>query len=761
MAEEKTVKKLDVQQLVDKQAALEKRDAKRNSSYDEVLTFYGGATLKEIRKQGSVPGISGALSSIFQPRAQEADSTLTTPINLVKPAIENKVAFLALQPTIRVIEPPDNYAPMAQPNAAMSPVPGAPAGAGTPPATAGPGMPPTAAPAAPPTIPPGAPQMPGMGTDDWATDFADRLEKVIHNFLDLSNMPQRCRDVAWSMCAMDGAVIGVWPDFRHECPRFFTRTPQDFYPVSYDPDGLELSFALWTEEVTGSEAVAQYPELDEMVYGDRETVLITKAIDEGFFYTMIDKQEWCHEPMENKTGIVPIVCVGALGLPGMIFGSTDIKDAIPVAKQINYHMALIDEMAGALARPTIAIKDPLNVPETIEIGRGGTITMGAQGNVELLGPLNLPNAFWQMGQTLQQWFDLISDNPNVLRSDDGGGLSTGKGFNAKLGPIAARMQTRLEILMMAWRQAIKYALIMWANFPGLDKKVTATGTIGTETYAIEATPDEFKVNGKMWTEIDVFLEAQSYMDRQGTSVEVMQLYQNELISWDDAVEQLSLVKNKKRTRKGIERDRQWKAEGMAIQQQAANSAMTANPSMMDQQYTNYGLERGMMGEMPVPGMKEGEMPKPEDVNAGPVEQLTPGAETGAPGGEIVGLIQEFFAGIGNLRGAVWFGGDPVLNPEKLAGDDWKVDVWCADPQDIGTITRAAEKNQVLYGHIRFHKGEPDPAENAQQVSQGSMSAAPAEPQAGNVNPDGSVTEEPELPEGEEMPDLASILGGGV
>ena len=88
-------------------------------------------------------------------------------------------------------------------------------------------------------------------------------------------------------------------------------------------------------------------------------------------------------------------------------------------------------------------------------------------------------------------------------------------------------------------------------------------------------------------------------------------------------------------------------------------------------------------------------------------------------------------------------------------------MWCADPQDIGTITRAAEKNQVLYGHIRFHKGQPDPNENAQQVSQGEMSAAPATPQEGNVNPDGSVTEAPTLPEGEEMPDLASILGGGA
>jgi hypothetical protein len=257
----------------------------------------------------------------------------------------------------------------------------------------------------------------------------------------------------------------------------------------------------------GTSVAARWGEAIGKKYAGRDEVEVLQYIDETQFCTVLDRKEFAHPPMENKMGIVPIVCVGSLGLPGMIFGSTDIKDAIPVAKQINYHMFLIEEMAAAMVRPTIAVKDPLNVPADIQIGKGGVITMGPNGSVDLLGPIALPSAFWELSGQLQNWFDLIADNPNLLRSDDGGGLTTGKGFNAKLGPIAARMQQRLEILMSAWRQVIKYMLMMWADFPGMEK-VTASGVKMKESYYISAVPADFMIDGQMWTEMDVFLSAQ-------------------------------------------------------------------------------------------------------------------------------------------------------------------------------------------------------------------------------------------------------------
>lgn len=720
---------LTVSKVVKLKEELKERDAARNDSYDEVLRFYGGATLKDIKRQGYVPGVEQALSSIFTPKEGDEDASLTAPINLVKPAIENKVAFLAMQPIVKVVEPPDSLAPSARAQGpAGAPPMAAPTGdetgfeqmlgEGEQPMGANPTGEPPAAPSTAPSSPASKPE------DDWGMNFADRLEQAIVSLLAGSNMPKRCRDVAWSMCAMDGAVIGVWPDFRHGRPRIFTRTPQDFYPVSYDPDGLELTKAVWVEEMNGHDIEARWG-TDK--YIGRTDVEVTQCIDEEKFYTVLDDKVWAHPPIPNPLGFVPIVCVGSLGLPGMVFGSTDIKDAAPVAKQLNYHMYLVDSMAAAMVNPTIFITDPLNVPPDLAIGKGGVATAGPTGKVDLLGPIDLPNAFWGLGQTLQQWFDMIADNPNALRSDAGAGWVTGKGFNAQLGPIAARMQTRLDILMMGWTQVIKYMLMMWANFPGSDKTQKFSGTQNGQLFYIEANPQEFILDGSIWTEIQCSLSAQSYMDRQGAAIELIQLYQNELIDWRTVVDNIPYIVDRSRCRRNIDKDREWKAKGMQIAQGMASSPATANVDIGAQQRTNYGLERGFIGEAGAP-------PGPE---ARPEAAGLPTQEEEPP--DILGILQEFFAGIQKLQGEVYIGGDPVSNPDSLAGDNWTVTVWITVPQDKGTITQAAKQVPEIYGHIKFIQGKPGPEDNAIQVAGGGQ-------------------ESPTLQEAP-MPEMEGLMGG--
>jgi hypothetical protein len=443
-------------------------------------------------------------------------------------------------------------------------------------------------------------------------------------------------------------------------------------------------------------------------------------------------------------------------MPGMIFGGNDVRDAIPIAKEINYHMSLMDEIAAATVNPTVVITDPLNVSNFVALGKGGVIEVNAGGKVDTVGPLALPNAFWQLGAVLQNWLDIVTDNPAVLRGESGSSIVTGKGFNSQLGPIAARMQTRLEIVMSGWRQVLKYALMMWADFPGVNGKLKASGTKNNETFYIEAEPAEFMVNGKIWTELDVFLSAQSYIDRQGNAVELLQLVQNELISRDTAMDNLSWVTNKKRENANIDRDREWKAKGMAIANAAAQSPMTANVPLMSQEATNYGLERGFMGETPpMPGPEAAMPPAPEGMPpqgmppemAPPVESMTLAGPEGEvdTADEVVAAMQEFFATIPKLKGSVWFGGDPVLAPEKIVSPEWTVTVWVTDPADQGTITRAAEKVEEVYGHIKFIRGVPAPDEQAIQVA--GEGGGPEEP---------PPVEEPDL---SAQPDLEAMLGG--
>ena len=117
------------------------------------------------------------------------------------------------------------------------------------------------------------------------------------------------------------------------------------------------------------------------------------------------------------------------------------------------------------------------------------------------------------------------------------------------------------------------------------------------------------------------------------------------------------------------------------------------------------------------------------------------------GQQLVDVMTEFFSSIPKLKGSVWFGGDPILAPEKFASDQWTVTVWVSDPLDQGTITRAAEKAEVVYGHIKFIQGTPSPEEKAIQVA-GGQEPPPTE----------AALPEPDL---SGSPDLEAMLNGGT
>jgi len=747
---------VSVDSIVELRASLERNDGGRNASYDEVVRFYTGGDLETAQKQGFFSGIASAITSIFTPRSSDDDTELLTPINIIKPAIDNKVAYLSMLPSVNVITPPDSMAPMSNP-ALATPGPSGPTGLETAQMGGALGAPPTPPAETPPELtgmegmpggmpgmeqelpnsPAGTPAVPSeMPEDDWAMSFADREEKLIYSLLDASNMTRRCRDVAWSISAMGGAVIGVWPDLRHGRPRIFTRTPQNFYPIAYDDDGLELQIALWVDKMTGLEVLAQYGIAD---YKDSDEVEVIFYMDEEQFCTVLNKEQYAHDPIENVMGVVPIVCVGTLGVPGMIFGSTEMQDAIPVAKQINYHMALIDKMSDAMVEPTIFITDPLEVPDNLAIGKGGVATAGKDGSVELLGPIQLPQGFWTLGEVLNNWFDLIADNPAALRSQ-GGGIQSGKGFNAQLGPVAARLQTKLDLVMAAWKRVIKYMLLMWSTFEGANEPQKATGLQSKEFYYFEAKPTDFVLNGEMWTELECTVNAQAYIDKQTDRIGMMQLYQTELLDWETVANELPEIKDRAKVRRNIDKDRQWKAQGMALAAQMAQSPATANVNPGDAEKVGYAMERGMLTETP-PG------PVPTaDMGAAPAEpEAIPqeGMEVAAPHQRLLDIIEEFFNGIEKLRGAAWWGGDPLLRPETLASENYTITVWITDSQDQGTITRAAAKVPAIYGHIKFIQGQPGEGVQAQQFSQGS--------------------EEPEVPlePTGESPELDRMLAGEI
>ncbi len=597
---------------------LEADESGRNDSYDRVLKHYGGSSYRDRKKRGYW---LRDFVSIFRKRAADEDIDSSAPINLIRPAILSKVAYMGLPPTTRVPEPM-------------------------------------------------------MDDEDAAIEFADKQEKAYLGLQRASNFPRRCYDMAWFQGAMGGAALGIWPDMRHKRPKIFVRGPQHFYVIPYDDDGLEIAKCLWVDEMRGLDIAAKWGA--KKYEGDANTYDVIQYIDEEQLTVIVDDKEEV-DSIQNVLGFVPVVCIGNIGVPGTPFGDTDVEPGIELAEEINYRVALGDEQAAAMINPTIAVKQPLEVPDDLVLGQGGRITMGPQGDVQLLGPLPIPESYWHSLQNLERWFDAVTDNPAALRGEQMGNVISGKGFNAMLSPLTARLQIRGNIIYPAIEQMNRYMMKMWWKFPDFQAPQKLAGFRGKEFFQIEVEPEEFVIDKDIYTENEVFLTSQSYLDRQGTDVELMQLYQNELISWDTVVENLPYVANKPRERRRIEKDRQWKAEGMAMANQVANSAMTANPDLGAQERTSYGLERGFMGEMPTPPMPEGEMPTGAPATGAPAE--APPEE----GPELIDAIVAIFEDVPKLKGRVWVGGTPLIDPEAMGGEDWVVTVWLEDPADKATI----------------------------------------------------------------------------
>lgn len=662
----------DVKKIVALKKALEDRDRTRNDAYDTILKHYGGGTYTERKKKGS--WVKEALSSLMN-SGRESDPAPAMRVNLIRPAVLAKVAYMGLPPQIRVPEPPVEL----------------------------------------------------VGSEEAAMELADKLERVLLGHWKFSNMARRFHDAAWFQGAFGSAVIGVWPDVRHKRPRIFVRSPQNFYADAYDEDGLELKHCLWVEEMDGYAISAKWGEFNAKLDNlqGKEDIEVIHYIDEEQYAIVIDNKDFAFPPLENKLGKVPVVVVGNIGIPGSIFGDTDVEEGIETAKEINYQLALVNEQARKNVEPTVVIKEGREVPEDFALGEGGVIEVGQNGDVNVIGTIPLPHQHFQLIQQLQAWFDLITDNPAALRGEGFGSILTGKGFNALLSPIASRLSQRRTIFDTAVSQVNRYLLEMWWKFPMLNRKTTLTGDIGKDFFYLEAEPDDFVIDGEMWTENEVFLSAQSFVDRQGTDVEIMQLRQQNppLISWQTAVEMMPYVDNKSRERKRIEDDMRWQA--MLMQQMQMPQA-----APQDAEAQAYAMERGATQPSPegqmAPATPIGEGASPADMQLGAMpEEAAPAPDESQ---EAVAELFDLLGSIAKLKGRVWVAGG-VLTGDLSLGIDIYVEV-AADKQtiinavkkDVPELTQPTEA--FPDGQLHFHVGEPNPDEQAVLVAGGEQGVAP-------------------------------------
>jgi len=294
-------------------AELEAEGSDRNDAYDLILKHYGGDTYVERKRRGTWGRTLTYARDLFSFRSADEDVEVDNPINLVRPTIMAKVAFMGLPPTVRVPEPP-------------------------------------------------------LEDQAAASKFADDLEKCILGHWRFSNIARRCYDMAWYQGAFGAAVMGVWPDIRHKRPRIFTRSPQHFYPICYDEDGMEIKECLWIEkQMHGRDAAARWGDAS---LADEEEVDVIQYISEDQMAVVVGKRMVVN--VENPLGLVPVVCIGNIGVPGTWNGDTNVGPGLAVNDEINYRVAIADEHAAKILNPTVAaIGDSVDMPEDLNSARAG------------------------------------------------------------------------------------------------------------------------------------------------------------------------------------------------------------------------------------------------------------------------------------------------------------------------------------------------------------------------------------------------------
>jgi hypothetical protein len=270
-----------------------------------------------------------------------------------------------------------------------------------------------------------------------------------------------------------------------------------------------------------------------------------------------------------------------------------------------------------------------------------------------------------------------------------------------------RMELKRNVLDSALEQVNRYFLQMSYNFPSFrEALVKAHGMQDGGSFISEYRPADFLVDGKMWTENEVYLDTASYIDRQAERIGRIQDVQNKLMSRRRAMQLSRDVPDATRETRQIEKETQADMQLVA----EANATANANPQtdVGEPAQTAQQLERGSIGAAP-PMQMPGGTPVPPGMAAAP--------ETGEPGGapdpEVMDLLQTI-ASTPKLKGRVWVGGT-ILQGNK----DMGVDIYLDNMADKATIVAwVAKKDPKWHGKLIFLPAPAPPEEQAIELTGG-------------------------------------------
>jgi hypothetical protein len=523
---------------------------------------------------------------------------------------------------------------------------------------------------------------------------AEKLERVYQGVWNYSHIGKRMNQIGYWNPTLGTSVGVVWPDVENKRPTLQIRSPYGFYPVLADKDGENLKSAIFHTTYKPRQVAAMYPTLRSKLRDREDEVSVTQYFDSSSIVTIIDDQ-YRLKDIKNKWGFVAMVIIPNEAFGEGPWGDSDIEWAIPMQEEHNYRESLKSAILDQTIMQPVAVEGSELAPEKIAMGPRDVIPVQLGGKVYRVGPIQVPYQYLQSQNDLLKLIDRVAQVPDVMRSQSDASVITGRGVSTLMGPTQMAFNVKGNEIYPAISMLTKMSMRMWhAMWPNEKHTVYCLHKGKSMTVEVFETAE---FDG--WYENIVYVDSASYFDAQSRFMMVLQSVQNRLMSRQTAMQYVPGVTDAPHEMKLIEAE--LAADMEMSQANVARDEANVQPEMGAQGATNANLEKGYMGKTP----------PPENIGGFETPELTGEAEEQAyeEGGLLEDMI-EFFAQI-PLKGKVWLAGNIVMDPTWTPSGTEKVEVFLTDPNDKAAInTTMRTKFPEVWGHIRYHSGEPSDEE---------------------------------------------------
>jgi hypothetical protein len=441
---------------------------------------------------------------------------------------------------------------------------------------------------------------PDLQGQKQAESWSERMRRAAYGIWAASQMDIQQIDIAWYLTVCGSVGLVLWPDFERGHPLIRTIAPWDIYGVGKMNDPLALSRCIVSVEEDQLVVASDYPR--EAAQGDYRRNPLTDAsgmnpalttargerttrrsvyIDEKWFVWMLGDE--IIDAEKHDLDFCPALIAPLIRLPGYVNrGHSVAEQTLPMQNQIDFSASIWAAGAKDAIFKTTVVKDPINVPENFQRGKGQLITTTAEGSVTEFG--GDPQALKIVTDYFNFLKGAMSINTGVseaaLRGQlQGGGPTTGRGIDRSMTPFLASAEEMHKTSAIYHSRALLYAF-RWAAkhgfwMEGPDDEVTFSGLM--KDAAIE---ERFSRKELLQVrDITVVYPPMAGLSLHERVNIALQLFNTKpaLLSWQKIIELTGLVDNVEELRAQIESDNAWRVQIMKDEVAAQQPQQSQQP----------------------------------------------------------------------------------------------------------------------------------------------------------------------------------------